>query len=318
MTTATPDATEEAELEAVVEALFRGPRERFVADRNAAAQRYKAKGRAEAAARLRALGKPSVSAWAVNQLWWTARAQMEALLDASRDVAGALRTGAGPAAQAAAGQARRRALEGLGSTAAAVLEGGGHAAGMGVLRRISTTLEAVATYAVVGGGAGIVIGCLSEDLDPPGFELVMGLGAAGVVETARAEPVVGSTSAGAASGDLQAAAAVATAERERDVARAGVEQAARVLDEATRVADEAVLAAQHTAQVYREAQARADAARQQAEEAERVALRARAEAQREHERVEEAREALTRRATELERRSEALARARARLGSAAR
>jgi hypothetical protein len=300
---ATPRAEVDQELEAVEDALFRGPRERFVADRNAAAQRLKAQGRSEAAARLRALAKPSISAWAVNQLWWTARAQMEGLIEASRDVAAALRTGGGPAAQAAAGQARRRALEGLSGTAADVLRGAGHAAGASMLRRISTTLEALATHAAVGGAGAHMLGRLTDDLEPPGLAQVMGLGTA----AATPPPAV------AAVHEDEAAAAVAAAERERHAANVCVGEAARALDEAIRAADEAVLAAQRTAAAHREAQALADAARQRAEEAERVALRAGAEARREQARVEVTREAFASRTAELDRRDNALLRARLRL-----
>lgn len=313
----TPAAGADAELEAVLDMLFRGPRERFVAERNAAAQRLRTRGMAAAAARLKGLAKPSVTAWAVNQLWWTARAELEALLDASRDLVEALRTGAGPAAQTAAGQARRRALETLSITAGEVLGAAGHAAGLATLRRISTTLEALATHVALGtpeGRAGL--GRLSEDLDPPGVELVMRLGAVSPGAVAEASP--GSTTspdAAPSPGRADAEAAVATAEREREAAREQVEEAARALDHATREADEVVLAAQHAVEEHRRLQVLADAARQRAEEAERVALRAQSDARREHERVEAAHEALTRRVAELERRSEALARARQRLGA---
>lgn len=296
---ATPEAGVDAELEAVLDALFRGPRERFVAARNAAAQRLRARGRTEAAARLRALAKPGISAWAVNQLWWTARGQMEALLDAGRRSAEAMRTGTGPAAQAAAGQARRRALETLMAAAGEILAQAGHASSAGTLRRIGTTLEALAAHAALGQRP--PLGRLTEDLDPPGFELVVGLGAnvpPGMGISTSPEPGTGDA------GDTEAA--VAAAERERDEASEQVDRAARALDEATHAADEAVLEAQRTAQEHRQARARAEAARQLAEEAERTALRAQAEARRQQERVDAAREALTRRAAELERRSEAL------------
>jgi hypothetical protein len=300
-------ASAEAELEAVVDALFRGPRERFVAERNVAAQRMKALGLPEAAARLRALAKPSVSAWAVNQLWWGARPEVEALLDAGRRLGEAMRAGAGPAVQGAAGQARRRAIEALGRAACEVLESAGHAASSTTLRRITTTLEALAAHAVLGEGP--VIGRLTEDLEPPGFDLVVGWGAAPLAPASplAAEPLAEGI------GHPEAEAAVATAEREHDAAHERRKEAAQALDEATRVADEAVLEAQHTAHEHQQAQARAEAARQRAEEAERAALRARADARRERERVDEAREALAGRTVELDRKSDALARARHRL-----
>lgn len=312
---ATPEAAARAELEGVLDGLFRGPREQFVPERNAAVQRLRARGHKEAAARLKALARPSLSAWAVNQLWWTARAEVEALLDASRGLAEALRSGAGPAAQAAAGQVRRRALETLVGAAEDVLAAAGHATGMGTLRKVSTTLEAIATHAALGlGDAAPVIGRLTEDLEPPGFELVMGLGASGPIAAAVPVPAGEEGTAVVGPGGSEAEAAVAAAEHERDAASVRVSEAARVLDEATRAADEAVLEAERAAAAHREAQARADAARQLADEAERVALRTQAEARRERERVEAAREGLAGRSAELERRREALVRARQRLG----
>jgi hypothetical protein len=311
---ATPEAATQAELEAVLDGLFRGPRERFVSERNAAAQRLRTRGRKEAAAWLKALARPSISAWAVNQLWWTARAEVEALLDASRHLAEAIRSGAGPAAQAAAGQARRRALEALIGAASDVLAAAGQATGMGTLRKVSTTLEAVAAHAALGLGEGVpAIGRLTEDLDPPGFELVVGLGA-GASIAASGSPAPESVVLAEPRGSSEADAVVATAERERDAANVRVGEAARVLDEATRAADEAVLQAQQAVEAHGLAQARAEAARQLADEAERAALRAQAEARRERERVDVAREVLARSSAELERRTEALVRARQRLG----
>lgn len=309
---AIPDAALRAELEAVLDGLFRGPRERFVPERNAAALRLRGQGRAEAAAVVKGLPKPSLSAWAVNQLWWTARAEVEALYDASRHLA-EIMGGSGPAAQAAAGQARRRALEALITAASDALARAGHATGAGTLRRISATLEAVATHAAIGRTDVPSIGRLTEDLDPPGFELVMGL-PAGLGPLATPSPTLPPAPIlAASSGQGEVQAAVATAERERDAAKLRASEAARALDEVRRVADEAVLAAGRAAQAHREARERAEAARQLAEEAERVALRAQAEARREQERVDAARETLEGRTAELDRRTEALVKARHRL-----
>lgn len=312
MTTANDDAAAMPpappdEPEAVLDALFRGPRERFVAERNAAAKRLAAAGRGKEAAALRGLPKPSVSAWAVNQLWWAARPEVEALLAAGRRQAEGLRAGAGPAEQAAATQARRRALQALEAAVTEVLQTAGHVAGAATLRRIATTLEALAAHAAHGDGPRI--GRLTVDLDPPGFELVARLAAAPGV----AAPVEPAPASADASLRRETEAAVAEAEREQQRARERAEQAARTLDQVTREADEAELAAQRTAQVHHDARARAEAARQLADEAEREALRARAHARRERERSDAARKALAEHTAELQRRDEALLRARQRL-----
>lgn len=193
-----------------------------------------------------------------------------------------------------------------------VLQQAGHVAGMATLRRISTTLEALAAHAAFDDGPRI--GRLTEDLDPPGFELLARLAATpqGSIAPPTPAPVPANTSDRAR---VEAEAAVAAAVRAHDEVRQRVEHAALSFDEATKDADEAELAAHQRARVHREAHARAEAARQHAEEAEREALRAQAHARRERERSEAARRALSDHATELQRRDEALLRARQRLAA---
>jgi hypothetical protein len=52
-----------------VDELFKVPLAEFTGNRNALAARLKKESRAEDAERVKALSKPSVSAWAVNQLY---------------------------------------------------------------------------------------------------------------------------------------------------------------------------------------------------------------------------------------------------------
>ncbi len=149
-----------------IDDLFRGPRESFIEARNALASRLLVAGRPSAAERVRALRKPSVSAWAVNQLWWFHREAYDALHAAGAELAELQRSGASVAGQPA-NEARRAALDALRNAANEVLCSAGHATSTSTLRKISQSLEASAA----GGsfGAGARLGRLETDLSPPGF-----------------------------------------------------------------------------------------------------------------------------------------------------
>src|SRR5262245_37349189 len=64
-----------------VDQLFKVPVAEFTGLRNALAARLKKEGHGEDADRIKALGKPSVSAWAVNQLYWKQRDAFDRLLE---------------------------------------------------------------------------------------------------------------------------------------------------------------------------------------------------------------------------------------------
>ena len=309
MTTANGDAAAAAaDIDALLDALFQGPRETFVAERNQAARQLGAEGRSEDAARVKALTKPGVAAWAVNQLWWTRRSEMDALLDAARRQALALQSGGGPAEQAAAGQVRRRALDALLGAANDVLTGAGHATGAGTMRKISTSLEALAAHGVHGGGP--VPGRLTADLAPPGFDLFGGT--AVIAPVAPPRPTVAPEDPAAAR-THEAQVALGTAVQRREAARERARKAAQALDRTTALADEATLAAQRAAQDLEQAQAQVEAARQVAQEAQRVSNQAQAHARREQQRAEDARRALEGLAAELRGLDEATIRAQARV-----
>src|SRR6185436_12551541 len=67
-------------LEDDVDALFRLPLAEFTGARNGLASQLKKSGRSDEAARVKALAKPSVSAWAVNQLFWNHREAFDQLI----------------------------------------------------------------------------------------------------------------------------------------------------------------------------------------------------------------------------------------------
>src|SRR5688500_5287730 len=63
-----------------VDALFQLPQSEFTAARNALAARLKKAGHPERADEVKALAKPPVSAWAVNQLYWRHREAFDRLI----------------------------------------------------------------------------------------------------------------------------------------------------------------------------------------------------------------------------------------------
>lgn len=157
----TSDPDEEA-----IDDLYRGPREAFIEARNALADRLQVRGDGAAAERVRALRKPSVSAWAVNQLWWFERDAYDALHAAGAALLELQRTGASIAGQPA-NEARRAALDRLRRLAAERLREAGHAASVATLRKVSHSLEASAA----GGsfGAEGPLGRLHTELSTPSF-----------------------------------------------------------------------------------------------------------------------------------------------------
>ena len=68
------------ELDDDLDALFRLPLAEFTDARNTLAARLKKSGRGEDAVVVKALAKPPVSAWAVNQLYWNHREAFDRLI----------------------------------------------------------------------------------------------------------------------------------------------------------------------------------------------------------------------------------------------
>jgi archaellum component FlaC len=164
-----------ADLETEIDALYQLPLQEFTAARNALASRLKKQGRPEEADRVKAIQKPSMTAWTVNQLFWRERKDLDALMRVGD------RFRAAQAAQLA-GQAsdmrsllneRRDALSTLMKQAGVILQEAGHNASPETTRRIMTTLEALATYGDTPGAPRA--GRLTDDIDPPGFEALAAL-----------------------------------------------------------------------------------------------------------------------------------------------
>src|SRR6266581_1129416 len=156
-------------------ALFKLPLTEFTVARNALAARLKKAGRGEGSERVKALVKPSISAWAVNQLYWKHRQAFDGLIAAGErlrrahasQLAGKASDMHGPLA------ARREALSGLSRLAGALLRDAGHSTTPDTIRRITTTLEALSTYSSLSDAP--TPGRLTADVDPPGFESLAAL-----------------------------------------------------------------------------------------------------------------------------------------------
>jgi hypothetical protein len=161
--------------EAETDALFQLPLAEFTPARNALAARMKKAGRGEEAERIKALTKPSVPAWTVNQLYWRRRDAFDALIAAGE------RFRAAQASQLAGKSAdlrgpldaRREVLSELSRFAADTLREAGANPTPDTMRRITTTLEALSTYGALPEAPRA--GRLTDDVDPPGFETLAAL-----------------------------------------------------------------------------------------------------------------------------------------------
>jgi hypothetical protein len=173
-------------LEDDVDALFRLPLTEFISARKTLATRLKKEGHGDQADRVKALVKPSISAWTVNQLYWQHREAFNRLiatgqrfrLAQSALLSGKVADMRGPL------EARREVLAELSQLATALLVKAGqrasHKAGHNptpeMIRRVTTTLEALSAYASLPDD--LVPGRLTQDVDPPGFDsLAFGSGA---------------------------------------------------------------------------------------------------------------------------------------------
>jgi hypothetical protein len=176
---APPDApsggADGADIEVAIDALFQGPAGAFVSERNRLARDLRSRDR-EAAERVRVLAKPSISAWAVNQAFWHARAPFAAMLEAGEAVrALQQRVMRGEAVEGLAA-ASARLHEAVGPVARAAqqaLEQDGHSASPQLMRRVITTLQAIAAHGRAGTAPSA--GRLSVDVDAPGFDLLTAL-----------------------------------------------------------------------------------------------------------------------------------------------
>jgi hypothetical protein len=128
--------------------LYGLPLEQFTEQRNALARELRKGGRREEAAAVAKLRKPSVAAWAVNQLVRTQQREVDALFsagDALRQAQSDVLARRGDAASLRRRvEAERAAVEKLTDKARGLLNGDGHELTPGRLEQVSDTLHAAA------------------------------------------------------------------------------------------------------------------------------------------------------------------------------
>jgi hypothetical protein len=173
--------------EDAVDALFELPPEEFTAARDRLATELPDR---DAAKGVKALRRPTVPAWAVNQTVRRHRDLLRDLLEAGREVRVAQRRAASGLAAPAFGKAiavRRRRVRELTEAAAAILADAGRAAEPH-LGAVANTFEAAAAHDQAADAVGA--GRLSKELTPPaGFEVLEGFRVVpGGAETVPPEP----------------------------------------------------------------------------------------------------------------------------------
>ena len=161
-----------AAYERALQHLYQTPLPDFVAQRKRLAAELRAAGDAAGATQLAKSRRPTLSAWAVNQLYWHARDLFDDMLAA----AARLRKGD----LGAAGE-YREVLAKLRQRAGVMLKSAGHTMTDATLRRVAGTLAAIAAE----GGFDDPPGTLAADRDPPGFEAI-GAPAKGIAPESRA------------------------------------------------------------------------------------------------------------------------------------
>jgi hypothetical protein len=165
-----------ADTNAHLDRLYGLPLDEFTPARDRLAAELREQGDRDAAARVKKFRRPSVSAWAVNQLVRNHRNEVQELLAVGDDVRAAQR-----AALSSGGakrireitDRRRRVVDGLLDRAQDLLAQAGHAISRSTIDKVGDTLMA----ATVDDGAADAVraGRLSHDLAPPsGFEALAG------------------------------------------------------------------------------------------------------------------------------------------------
>jgi hypothetical protein len=235
------------DLHAEVDRLYQAPLGEFTAARNALAARIKAAHGADAAAHVKTLVKPSVTAWTLNQLYWRHQAEFMALLLAGDQLrlAQQQRLGGSDVDVAPSTRARQSAIETLLALAADILKEAGHQPSPDTRQRLLASLDALAAYGT--GSLAPRAGRLTEDVPAPGFAALAGLAAEA---DAGSGPAAVATGAGGHAPSRPAPVKLSVvARRSREKAETALAQAEASLGTARAEADRAAeaLAAAETA-----------------------------------------------------------------------
>jgi hypothetical protein len=260
-----------------VDALFKLPLAEFTGARNNLAARLKRDGHADDSNLVKALAKPSISAWAVNQLHWNHREAFDRLLATSQRFrqSQTSHTATRMADLRGSLDARREALSRLSDLATLLLREAGHNPTPDTIHRITTTLEALSAHATLSGGP--TPGRLSEDVDPPSFASLAALipGIPGTDTTKRNEEltrVTPSQKSGAAAAKPRQATPSGNAQKiseKEETRRARIAAAKVSLQDARRSLTEAQRRAQRSEAAQKKVHAEAKKAAAEARQAEK-------------------------------------------------
>jgi hypothetical protein len=267
-------------LDAEIDRLYQLPLAEFTTARNALAKQS-----GKRSAEIKALAKPPVAAWAVNQLFWRRRPDYDALLEAAQQLrkAHAAVLGGKTADVRTAGKLHEERVTAALDAVLEILNEAGHSPGDTMRQPILTTLRALP--------ADDPPGRLTRTLQPGGFEALAGLSIRGVKvpqpapATTPAKPASapphGKMSARDAKALAKARELVAAATRALKQAEHGAQReeferarAARDADQAARAAAKAREALEEAEGAVRSADAADAAARRKKEVAERRAQQA--------------------------------------------
>jgi hypothetical protein len=266
-------------LEDDVDALFKLPLAEFTGARNDLAARLKRDGRADDSNLVKALAKPSISAWAVNQLHWNHREAFDRLLSTSQRFRQSQTSQ--PAARMAdlrgSLDARREALSQLSDLATVLLREAGHNPTPDTIHRITTTLEALSAHATLSGGP--TPGRLTQDVDPPSFASLASLIPATHTTKSNEEPtrVTPSQKSGGVTAKTRQATQTSNAQKvseDEETRRARIAAAKASLQEARRSLTEAQRRAQRSEAAQKKANAEAKNADAEAKKADAEARQA--------------------------------------------
>ena len=301
-----------SQFEQDVDALFTLPLSEFTGARNALAAQLKKAGHGDEANEVKALAKPSISVWAVNQLYWQHREVFDQLMSTGQRFRKA-QTARKVADINETLEARREALAQLSNLTTTLLQDAGHNPSPETVHRITTTLEALSVYASLPGGPRS--GRLTQDVDPPGFDSLASLmSGAGMPKLTLVPPKAPASTKSAAARVQQTKVSTGEARRLEEArqkriaaAKASLQEARRSLSSA-QAREQRTMAAQKKANIEakaaeklrREAEQRFERARSASEFANRRAASATAEADEAVKALEDAQRAVEKASEELE------------------
>jgi len=242
-----------------VDGLFKLPLNEFIGARKTLAARLKQSGQGSEAEFVKALIKPSITAWAVNQLYWMHREEFGRLIETGQRFRQAQTSrAAGKITDMRVSlEERREALSDLARLAEALLREAGNNPSPDTIRRITTTLEAMSAYASLPDN--LQPGRLTQDVDPPGFDSLASFVPGAAMPARRKEParIVPSPKRGARAAELKKSAPAVNVRRIEDTRQAKVAAAKASLQDARRELVKARVRTQNAEAAQRKALAEA-------------------------------------------------------------